>query len=140
MLARASFTPQRTPSPVNYGTAPLIAYLQSVVLAPPARHERCHAVFVDGQRACLGEAAVGIGGADTLHLRMRALFGEALRVNAAGIILAHNHPSGQCRPSHRDITATRRLQDIGRALDIAIVDHLIFTPEAVYSMRAGGYL
>jgi DNA repair protein RadC len=140
MLARALLASQRLSQPVHDGTAPLVAYLRSVVLACPAQYERCHAVFVDGQRACLGEAAVGMGGADTLHLRMRALFAAALRVNAAGIILAHNHPSGQCQPSNHDIMATRRLQDVGRALDIDLVDHLIFTPEAVYSMRAGGYL
>lgn len=140
MLVRSRLAPSRSASPVHHGTAPLIAYLRSVVLVHPAQHERCHAVFVDGQRACLGDTAVGLGGADTLHLRMRALFGEALRVNAAGLILAHNHPSGQCQPSCSDITATRRLQDIARALDIVLVDHLIFTPQAVYSMRAGGLL
>jgi DNA repair protein RadC len=71
---------------------------------------------------------------------MRGLLGEALRLDAVGIILAHNHPSGQCRPSERDISATRRLCDVAKALDIALIDHLIFTEDAVYSMRAGGLL
>lgn len=121
-------------------TAAMIDYLRSVVLTPPALHERGHAIFVDAQRACLGEAAFGMGGMSTLTLRMRQLFGEAMRLNAAGIILAHNHPSDRCQPSGGDIVATRRLQDIGRALDITLIDHLIFTTGAVYSMRAGGLL
>jgi DNA repair protein RadC len=71
---------------------------------------------------------------------MRSLFGEALRLNAAGMILAHNHPSGQCRPSDCDIAATRRLQDVGRALDITLSDQRSFPRKALYSMRAGGLL
>lgn len=137
-LARPSVRDQ-TPLP-EQRTAAMIAYLRSVLLTPPARHERGHAIFVDAQRACLGDAAFGMGGMSTLQLRMRALFGEALRVNAAGVILAHNHPSGLCEPSGCDIAATRRLQDVARALDITLIDHLIFTAEAVYSMRAGGLL
>lgn len=121
-------------------TAAMIDYLRSVVLTPPAQHERGHAIFVDAQRACLGDAAFGMGSKGTLQLRMRGLFGEALRLRATGIILAHNHPSGQCQPSGCDIDATRRLQGIARALDIVLIDHLIFTAEAVYSMRAGGML
>lgn len=120
--------------------AAMIAYLRSVVLAPPAQFERGHAIFVDSRSAWLGDAPCGIGTMTTLSLRMRALLGEALRHDAAGIILAHSHPSGHCRPSGCDIAATRRLAEVARALDIALIDHLIFTTEAVYSMRAGGLL
>lgn len=118
----------------------MIAFLRDIVLAPPLRHERGHAIFVDEERGWIGDAPCGIGTMGTLSLRMRALLGEALRHDAAGMILAHCHPSGHCRPSGCDIAATRRLADVARALDIALVDHLIFTPDAVYSMRAGGLL
>lgn len=121
-------------------TCAYVAHLRDVVLSPPVHYERGHALFVDARRSCLGEAALGMGSMNRLLLRTREVFAEALRLNAAGIILAHNHPSGHCRPSDGDILATRRLQDIGRALDIALIDHLIFTVDAVYSMRAGGFL
>jgi DNA repair protein RadC len=120
--------------------AAMIGYLRSVVLAPPAQLERGHAIFVDDRGGWLGDAACGIGTMTSLSLSLRALLGEALRLEAAGIILAHSHPSGHCRPSGCDIAASRRLAEIARALDIALVDHLIFTTEAVYSMRAGGLL
>jgi DNA repair protein RadC len=81
-----------------------------------------------------------LGGLNVLFLRMRENFGEALRLDAHGLILAHNHPSGHCRPSSCDIIATRRLAEVARALDIVLIDHLILTDEAVYSMRAGGLL
>lgn len=122
------------------GAAALIAYLRSLVLAPPTDQERGHAIFLDPARAWLGDAACGTGSSGQLHLRMRFLLGEALRLDAVGIILAHSHPSGVCRPSHCDITATHHLARVARALDITLIDHLIFTNDAVYSMRAGGLL
>lgn len=118
----------------------LVAYLRSVVLAAQDERERCHAIFVDARRCYLGDAAIGLGGRNMLCLRMREIFSEALRLDARGIILAHNHPSGLCRPSGCDIAATRQLAEVARALDIELVDHLIFTEQAVYSMRAGGLL
>jgi DNA repair protein RadC len=121
-------------------TAAMIAYLRDIVLAPPVTHERGHAIFVDTRRRWLGDAPCGIGTMSALTLRMRELIGEALRHDAAGIILAHSHPSGHCHPSGCDIAATRRLAEVAGALDIALVDHLIFTRHAVYSMRAGGLL
>lgn len=117
-----------------------IDFLRSILLAPPVRFERGHAIFFDAQRTWLGDTAFGLGDLSSLSLRMRGLFGDALRLGASGMILAHTHPSGHCRPSGCDIAATRRLQDVGRALDIAVIDHLIFTNEAVYSMRAGGLM
>ncbi|MFN3864971.1 MAG: JAB domain-containing protein [Erythrobacter sp.] len=119
---------------------PLVAYLRSVVLHPQAERERCHALFVDARRSCIGDAGIGRGGRSGLRLRMREIFGEALRLDARGIILAHNHPSGVCRPSGCDIAATGQLAEVAKALDIELIDHLIFTHEAVYSMRAGGLL
>jgi len=118
----------------------MIAYLRGIVLAPPVTSERGHAIFVDVAGAWLGDAPCGIGTMSALSLRMRGLLGDALRHDAAGIILAHSHPSGHCRPSSCDIAATRRLADVAQALDIALIDHLIFTTDAIYSMRAGGLL
>jgi len=118
----------------------MVDYLRSLVLAPPLRHERGHAIFLDARGNWLGDAPCGIGTLSSLSLRMRGLLGDALRHDAAGIILAHSHPSGACRPSGCDIATTRRLVDVARALDIALIDHLIFTTDAVYSMRAGGLL
>jgi DNA repair protein RadC len=128
------------PVPPEARLGPLVAYLRSVVLYPQDDRERCHALFVDARRSCLGDAGIGRGGRGALCLRMREIFGEALRLDARGIILAHNHPSGECRPSGCDIAATHQLAAVASALDIELIDHLIFTHEAVYSMRAGGLL
>lgn len=129
-----------TPASPEVRPAALIAYLRTLVLAPGAGRERCHVVFLDGCSRYLGDADVGSGTLNTLSLRMREIFGEALRLNARGMILAHNHPSGHCHPSGCDIAATRRLAEFATALEVELIDHLIFTDEAVYSMRAGGLL
>ncbi|WP_086608599.1 JAB domain-containing protein [Erythrobacter donghaensis] len=129
-----------TPPTPDQRVAAMIAYLRSLVLAHPASHERGHAVFVDANSVWIGDAPCGIGSMSTLTVSLRALLGEALRVDARGLILAHSHPSGHCRPSGCDIAATRRLSDIACTLEIALIDHLIFTTDAVYSMRAGGML
>ena len=72
--------------------------------------ERCHALFVDERRSLPRRLPViGHGQASArCALRMREIFGEALRLDARGLILAHNHPSGHCRPSGCDIVATRQ--------------------------------
>lgn len=121
-------------------TAGMIAYLRRALLGPPAAHERGHAIFVDAASSWLGDGAFGIGTMQTLSVRMRTLLAEALRLDAAGIILAHSHPSGICQPSGHDIAATNRLAAVARTLDLTLIDHLIFTTNNVYSMRAGGLL
>lgn len=135
---------ERTPLARNCGReaqlAAMIAYLRTVILRAPFDEERLHAIFVDQRRFFLGDAGLGSGGASALSLRMRELFSKALYYQATGIIIAHNHPSGHCRPSPQDIEATRRLSEVARALDIELLDHLIMTEAAVYSMRAGGDL
>lgn len=118
----------------------IILHLRKAVLAHPSEIERFHAIFVDARRTYLGEAVMGQGGAASLSVRMRELFARALAVGANGLIIAHNHPSGDCRPSRSDIAATRRLREIAGALDIELIDHFIITESAFYSMRAGGYL
>lgn len=140
LLTLARLAPREEALSTEQRAGGMIAYLRQVVLAPPLVHERGHAIFVDADSIWLGDAPCGIGTMTALSLRMRALLGEALRYDAAGIILAHSHPSGHCRPSGCDIAATRRLAEVARALDMALIDHLIFTADAVYSMRAGGLL
>lgn len=118
----------------------IVDFLRSMVLARPAHIERFHAIFLDERRSILGDAPLGQGGAGSLTVRMREIFGRALALEASAIVIAHNHPSGHCRPSEFDSQATRRLRHIAEALDIELLDHLIFTHDAVYSMRAGGNL
>lgn len=120
--------------------AQMITDLRGIVLAPPVFCERFHAVFLAKDRSVLSQAAMGYGNLSGLCLRPRELFSRALAVEAEGMIIAHNHPSGDCRPSMSDVEATIRIASIANSLEIELVDHLIFTHRATYSMRGGGEL
>ena len=71
---------------------------------------------------------------------MRAIFAAALGHDAAGMVIAHNHPSGDPRPSRADRDATRRLAETAPALGISLHDHLIFAGGGCRSFRELGLL
>jgi DNA repair protein RadC len=71
---------------------------------------------------------------------LRAIIADATEHGSAGIVLAHNHPSGDMRPSDADCRATRRLATVAEALDCTVLDHLIFAGSDCTSLRQLGYL
>ena len=80
------------------------------------------------------------GDEDGAAFPLGAILADAARLGSAGIVLAHNHPSGDARPSESDRRATRRLASAAEALDCTIVDHLVFAGNAVTSFRRIGLL
>lgn len=70
----------------------------------------------------------------------RLIFVAALNSNACGIILSHNHPSGNLTPSQADIDLTKKLKEGGRLLDINVIDHIIVTTEGYHSFADEGLL
>jgi len=71
---------------------------------------------------------------------IREIIIDAAAHGSAGIVLAHNHPSGNARPSESDCRSTRRLATAAEALDCTVVDHLVFGGDAFTSLRQLGYL
>jgi len=80
------------------------------------------------------------GRADGAELPIRDIIADAARHNSKGLILAHNHPSGDPSPSATDRRITRRLAVVGEAMDVAILDHLVMAGGACSSMRQLGLL
>jgi DNA repair protein RadC len=81
------------------------------------------------------------GDADGVEFPLRCIVADALRHGSAAIILAHNHPSSDPRPSLSDCRATRRLATVADALDCRVLDHLIFGSEERWtSFRQMGLL
>lgn len=72
--------------------------------------------------------------------RYRHLFEQAFRSRATGFLLAHNHPSGDPRPSAQDIVATRKLGALSRALDLEFLDHIVIGGRVAVSMRRSGLM
>lgn len=89
--------------------------------------ETLRILFLDSAHCLIADEQLQTGTLAQLALHPRTIFRRALEHNAAGIILVHNHPSGDPRPSAADIEITRRLDRIGRALDIEVVDHIVVT-------------
>lgn len=102
--------------------------------------EQLHVIYCDRARRYLDDESLAAGTASRIEARARPLIERALTLGAAGFVLAHNHPSGICRPSADDIAGTRRIAGIAAALELELVDHLIVTAHSVFSMRAGGVL
>jgi DNA repair protein RadC len=71
---------------------------------------------------------------------LKVIIADAVEHGSAGILLAHNHPSGDPRPSDCDCRATRRLAAAAEALDCTMLDHLIFAVNDWSSLRRLGYL
>lgn len=88
----------------------------------------------------IGIYEVSCGGISGTLADPKLIFGTALKCCASGIVLAHNHPSGNLRPSQEDITLTRKLKTAAGFLDIDLHDHLILTVEGYYSFADEGML
>ena len=80
------------------------------------------------------------GDAEGVGFPLRDIIMDAARHASAAILLAHNHPSGDPRPSESDLRATRRLATAAEALDCRLLDHLVFAGEKCTSLRRLGYL
>ena len=102
--------------------------------------EKIMAICLDGknQPTCITTVSIGTLTSSTAH--PREIFKTAIS-NSAGIILAHNHPSGDLSPSRDDITTTERLKEAGDLLRIDLLDHLIIGQDDRYlSFRERGLM
>lgn len=98
--------------------------------------ERLRILFLDSARGLIADEEVQRGTLAQLALYPRTIFRRALEHNAAALILVHNHPSGDHRPSEEDVLATRRLDQIGRALDVRILDHIVVTAGHIHHIMS----
>ena len=89
------------------------------------KQEHFIAVYLDAKNVILRVATIHIGTADASIVGLREIFREAVRVGAVGVIVAHNHPSGDPTPSPEDIHVTQKIVEAGKLLDIPLLDHVI---------------
>lgn len=88
----------------------------------------------------LGITNISQGGVSGTVADPKLIFGTALKAAASYLILVHNHPSGNLRPSTEDIRLTKKLAEGGKLLDIQVVDHLIVTKDAFFSFCDEGLM
>jgi DNA repair protein RadC len=124
------------PAPIA-GPADVLAHLVDI---RGAVQERVVAIYLDSRNRPLHRETVAIGGLRASVIQPRDIIAPALRLPAAGIILAHNHPSGDTRPSGDDLEVTRQLAAAARLFGIELVDHLVVSRSGCTSIKESGGL
>ena len=90
-------------------------------------------LFLSQSNKVIGKEKMSSGGISGSLVDVRMVFKRALELYATGIIVAHNHPSGNLSPSPQDISLTQKLKQAGEILDIQVLDHLIITQTDYFS-------
>jgi len=98
-------------------------------------------IYLDGANGVIGIEDVSQGTVGAANVHPRELIEKALNHHAAGLVFAHNHPSGNVRPSPNDFRLTRQLVHAARLVEMNVIDHLIIGKEGKYfSFRDQGHL
>jgi len=131
---------QRAELPLKIdGLAAAREFFAGCIADSDPRRESLWVAHVDDQSRCL-HVSRHDGDEWGADFPLRTIITDAALRGSAGIVLAHNHPSGDPRPSDSDCRATRRLAAAAEALDCTILDHLIFGGPDCTSLRQLGYL
>ena len=125
------------PSKKLHTTADCLLLLQDIA---NNRQEHLICLSINSGRQLIAKRLVFIGTIDAVMVHPREVFSGAVADLAAGIIVAHNHPSGDPTPSKQDIAATQQLVAAGQILGIRLYDHIIVTDSEHYSFSASGLM
>jgi DNA repair protein RadC len=100
--------------------------------------EELRTIIVDTKNQVLKIHTVYVGSLNTAVVRIAEVFREAIRLNAAALIVAHNHPTGDPSPSAEDVQVTRQLVEAGKLLNIDVLDHLVLGCQRWLSLKERG--
>lgn len=100
--------------------------------------EHFEAAFLDTQHRLISVERLFSGSVDSAEVRPRIVVQRALALNAAAVLLAHNHPSGDAEPSAADRAVTAQLRSVLRVVDVRLLDHFVVTASQAVSMAARG--
>lgn len=102
------------------------------------KQEHLRVLLLDTRNQLIRITEVYQGSLNTSLIRIGEVFRDAVRENAASVIVAHNHPSGDPEPSPEDVAVTRAMIDAGRLLDIEVLDHLVIGTGRFVSLKSKG--
>jgi DNA repair protein RadC len=100
--------------------------------------EQLRVLLLDTRNRLMRIVEVYRGSLNTSLIRVGEVFRDAVRANAAALIVAHNHPSGDPSPSAEDVAVTKAIVEAGKLLDIEVLDHLVIGQSRYVSMKARG--
>ena len=110
-----------------------VEYLRLKLLK--SREEKFIALFLNNQNHVLASETLQIGTVNKASVYPRTIIEKALKHNATGIILAHNHPFGTLEPSKEDIVISNKLKEACKNIDINLLDHIIVTDSDYISLK-----
>ena len=93
-------------------------------------------MILDNHNRLIAEKTLFVGSVNMSIVSAREIFREALAFNGVSIICVHNHPSGDAHPSSEDINMTQKLIELGKMMNVDIVDHIIIGRNQYYSFKA----
>lgn len=103
-------------------------------------HEEFVVVMLNRANEIIGKHVLSKGGVSGTVVDPKLVFKEAIEKLACGIILCHNHPSGNLKPSNEDIKLTKKIKEAGQFLEILVLDHIIIGGDSYYSFADEGLL
>ncbi|MFY0625110.1 MAG: DNA repair protein RadC [Reichenbachiella sp.] len=96
-------------------------------------HEEFWVVYCNRANQVIRKEQISAGGVSGTVVDNKIIFKKALEILASSIILAHNHPSGNLKPSQADVNLTKKLVAAGKLMEIPVLDHVIFTDHGYFS-------
>lgn len=99
-----------------------------------AQKEQLRGLYLSSRYEVIHDEVISVGSLTASIIHPREVFQPAVSHGAAAVIIAHNHPSGDCTPTEADHTITVRLREAGELLGIELLDHLIVTPNTYHSI------
>jgi DNA repair protein RadC len=103
-------------------------------------HEEFWVILLNRSNQVLKVERISQGGVAGTVADPKLIFKKALDLLASAMILAHNHPSGNLKPSQADIQLTKKMKQGGEMLEISVLDHIIYTDEGYYSFNDEGMM
>lgn len=137
-LARRRKDEQSPLKPKVNSSMDAYTHLKTFMLDLPA--EELYVLFLNRANTIIKTEKISQGGITGTVVDQRIIFKAALDYLATSIIVAHNHPSGNTKPSDADISLTKKLKDTGNMMDIPLMDHLIITNTSYFSFADEGML
>lgn len=103
-------------------------------------NEDFYGLYLDSKNRLIRRVLLSRGGMTSLVIQPGDILRHALRLNASGLILAHNHPSGDTSPSHEDRKSTEQIAKAAGLMGVRLLDHVIIGRQEFYSFRRSGLL
>lgn len=132
-LARRFYDKNETGFTVIRSAKDVYEYLQDMRNLPK---EHLRGLYLNSHNRIIRDEVITIGTVNANIIHAREVFRPAIECNAAAVVLAHNHPSGEAKPSSEDVDITRQLVEAGKILGLSVLDHVIITKHTFTSINA----